>query len=205
VFIVEVYDPERLQRTLEWTVSQVHGLIQDQGGSGVELQTETAGGRTFHRIASLDTGLGVEYVFDDGYLLAALTRPVLDRAIQTRQSGVTLAHSPRFQELLPADGRVNFSAAVYQHLGPVLGPLSRFARTITDPREQQIAQALSQDSGASLTLAYGERDRIVIVGATEDGLFGSSLGALLSLEGMMGMQQVLTRTIGDAADDDSGS
>jgi hypothetical protein len=203
--VVQVYDAPRLEQTLEWTVGQLHDRIVDGGGRGLELRAESIGDRTYHRLESLDTGFGIDWVFDDGYLLAAPSRVLLDRALQTRAAGVTLPRSARFQELLPEDGRVNFSAAVFQHLGPVLGPLSRFAASLTDPEHQQLAEAVAQEAGASLTVAYGEPDRIVLVGTSEDGLFGSSLGSLLGLEGAMSLEQVLGRTFGvEAAAADGG-
>jgi len=195
LFIVQVYDAPRLQQTIEWTVRQLHQIIVDEGRRGLELRSETIGDRAYHRLESLDTGLGADYVFDEGYLIAAPSRVLLDRSMQNRRAGTTLSRSPRFQALLPEDGRVNFSAAVFQHLGPVLGRLGDFARTFTNPQQQQLAEALTEETGASLTLAYGDRDRIVLVGTSEGGLFGASLGSLLSLDGMMGIQQALTHTV----------
>jgi hypothetical protein len=100
---------------------------------------------------------------------------------------------------LPHDAQVNFSAAFYHNLGPVLGPLSR---TIAGsglgdltPDQAQFVQQLASESKPGLLLAYGEPSRIVFASDAEGGLFGSGLSALSGVGGMLGMQQSLFNTL----------
>ena len=192
--IVEVYDPARLQTSLEWVVSQLTQELAADGRRGLAIERHEAGGRTFHRIESLDLGLSVHYTFVDGYMVVSSARQYIQRALQNRNAGITLTGSAQFRELLPADAQVNFSAVVYQNMGAVLGPLARtlgnVASQFTDDQTQLIDQ-LGNLNRPSLTLAYGERERIVFVNTGEGGLLGSTLGSFLRLDTLTNMQQML--------------
>jgi hypothetical protein len=155
----------------------------------------------------------VHYVFDEGYAVFAPSRGLIDRALQSRATGIQLTDAPDFVDLLPHDGEVNFSAAFYHNLGPVLGPLSR---TIAgtglgdlSPDQARFVQELAAESKPGLLLAYGEPSRIVFTSDAEGGLFSSGLSALSGVGGLLGMQQSLFNTLqeahshsGDGHDDD---
>ena len=104
----------------------------------------------------------MRYTFVDGYLVGAPSQVLLDRAIEQRRNGYTLARSKEFQALLPRDGQVNVSAAVWQHLGPVIGPLAGRFSGIVDSEEARQIEALAAESHPRLITAYAEDDRIVI-------------------------------------------
>jgi hypothetical protein len=123
----------------------------------------------------------VDYTFVDGYLIAAPDRGTLSRAIQSRQAGFTLTHSPTFQALLPSDGYTNFSAIFYHNIGPVVGPLAEQLKSnvALTPQQQQSIDALTANSAPGLVYAYGEPDRIVV--ASNTGFMGFDLGTLLTM------------------------
>lgn len=208
--VLEVYDPNRLQQTMESVVAQVNSIAAQAGRQGLRLERESSGGRDYFHMTSLDTGLGLHYVIEDGYLVAAASRPLIDRALQNRELGTSLPHSARFSALLPQDGEVNFSAVVYQNLGPLVGPLSRrMSEALTglspellelDPltREQVDGagrRMVKQDGTPSLAVLYGEPDRIVFVSTSEGGLFTSGLGSLAGFGGLMNVQQSLIQAM----------
>ncbi|HKQ61444.1 MAG TPA: FecR domain-containing protein, partial [Candidatus Polarisedimenticolaceae bacterium] len=188
--IVEVYDPSRLESTLERVVAQIGGAMVASGHPGLRLEHEQLGNRVYYRLVSEGTGLSASYVFHDGYLLAGPSREVLDLAIQQRASGANLPHSGAFLALLPQDGEVNFSAIVYQNLGALLGSLSQLAGGGTaepsDDPTRRLLETLGSQRGPSLVLAYGEPDRITVVGTSEGGFLSSALGTLFSIEGLQG-------------------
>jgi hypothetical protein len=200
--VIEVYDPGRLQQTLEWIVEQVSREMTEAGsGQGLTLQSEQLAGREYFRLESLDTGLALQYVFDDGYLVAGPSRGLLDRALQNRAAGIRLTDSPAFIDLLPRDGEVNFSGVLYQNMAPVLNPLSSTLETMGSlPDEQrQFVQALAAEAKPSLALLYGHPDRIALASSSEGGLFSSMMDQLSGATSLLGMQQSLARALHDGA------
>jgi ferric-dicitrate binding protein FerR (iron transport regulator) len=199
--ILEVYDPARLQQTLAWAVEQLGQLADDV--LRVELETEEVGGRTYYRLRSPDSGFELDYVFAGGYLIVAPSRVLLDRAIGFRDEGINLTRAASFTSLLPQDGQVHFSAAVYQHLGPLLGPLSRTLsgmRSEVSPETQKLIDEITSMARPSLTLAYGEEDRVSVVYSHEGGFLGSGLGTLFTFRGLLNVPQL----VGEAARESAG-
>jgi hypothetical protein len=130
----------------------------------------------------------------DGYLVAAPQRALVDRAIQYREAGITLSSSGEFTSLLPRNGRVNFSAVAYQNLGSIVDPLIRGtlgqSESLT-PEQRSMVDSLAGDTSPSLFCAYGERNRILLVGADRGGLFGSDLGSVFGLGSLMSLTENL--------------
>ncbi len=116
-FVLEVYDPARLQATIERIVARGDAELREHGKAGLSVEHQDRDGRTWHEIRSLDTGLSAHYVFVDGYLVASASRTLVERALAFRASGVTMTLSPTFQGLLPRDGQAHFSAVLFQNLG----------------------------------------------------------------------------------------
>lgn len=201
--VMEVYDPVRLQATLEWAVGRVNQLLLDEGREGCRTAREEIGGRVFHEIESLDTGISVHYLFADGYLVASASRALLERSLQLRDAGATLTRSPRFAALLPRDGRINFSAVVYQNMGPVLAPLAGLSGSAgqMSPAMDRLLGSLGSMTAPSLTLAYGEPNRVVFVNTSEGGILTSGLARFLSLESLLNVQEL----VGEAVEEEVGN
>jgi len=190
--VMEVYDPAALQRTMEWAVDQVNTMAAEEGVAGLSLVTEEAGGRTYSVLTVESLGMSIHYTVVDGYLVAAPQRALVDRAIQYREAGITLASSGEFMSLLPRNGRVNFSAVAYQNLGTIVDPLIRStlgqSKNLT-PEQRAMVDSLTTDSSPSLYCAYGEKNRILLVGADRGGLFGGNLGSVFGLGSLMSLTE----------------
>jgi len=161
---------------------------------GFKLEQESVGRRDYYRLESLDTTLAVHYTFDNGYLIAGPSRAMLDRAIQSREAGITLADSPNFARLMPRDGHVHFSGVFYHNVGPITGPLAQLVdNAVADASNHDLPllKALSADTGPGLALFYGEKDRIMFSSVSEGGLITSGLNSLTGLSGLLGVQQSL--------------
>jgi hypothetical protein len=168
-------------------VAHVNDELRDHGKPEISIVQETAGGRTYYGIVATQPKIGIHYVFEDGYLVMGPSRALLERAIEIRESGVTLATTPKFRDLLGPDGQVNVSALVYQNLGPLA---ESAAKVLPGDRSQgksvpaQISNYLIAQ-GPTLYYAYAEPDRIVFAGSNQNPL-GLNLGTLAGFGGILG-------------------
>ncbi|HEX5717830.1 MAG TPA: FecR domain-containing protein [Thermoanaerobaculia bacterium] len=185
--VAEVYDPARLQQTLEKMVQHVNDEMRKEGKPGITVQQEEVGGRTFYSIQSKQPKMGFDYTFEDGYLVAAPTRALLERSLQQRESGVNLASHPKFRDLLGQDGQVNVSAFVYQNLQPVLESAGKLVpQEIKGSGKENQLKNLILGQGPTLIYAYAEEDRILFA-STSTSPLGLNLQTLAGMGGVLGM------------------
>ncbi|HEX4964233.1 MAG TPA: FecR domain-containing protein [Thermoanaerobaculia bacterium] len=187
--VAEVYDPARLQQTIEKAVADVNTELHAHGKTGITISHTTSGSRTFYALQSADPKLEVHYLFEDGYLVAGPSQALLERTLQQRESGVTLATTPKFRDLLGPDGQVNVSALVYQNLGPLAQAANKVlpegdAKHHTDG-PAKLGKLLAAQ-GPTLYYAYAETDRIVFAGSNQNPL-GLNLGTLAGMGSIVGM------------------
>jgi hypothetical protein len=179
--VLEVYDPATLQSTVGKLVESFNREAPPSKGS-LQLTQQQVGSQTYYTIRNSEApNFEMDYVYVDSYLIAGPDISTLSRAIQGRQSGNTLTHSPTFQALLPSDGYTNFSAIFYHNVGPVLGPLVQQIKTLgaLTPQQQQSIATLQANTAPGLIYVYGERERIVV--ASNTGFMGFDLGTLMTL------------------------
>jgi hypothetical protein len=192
---LEVNDPARLEDTIEKLVAGI-GEQAEKKASQFNLTKEDTGGRTYYALhrtlpSSQPSALNeIDYVFVDGYLVAAPNRGLLVSSLQNHEIGYSLARSNDFMSRLPRDGNTNCSAVVYQNLGAMLGQLRDLLESTTalTPAERQSLDALSQNSVPSLICAYGEPQQIVVAGTGS--FFGLVFDSLLGV-GHAGPLQLL--------------
>ncbi len=161
--VIEVYDSARFQQALEKLLETV-GTYAPKDVP--RLEKEQAGGRTYYALRGLKTAPECHYVFAGGYLIAAPSRALLERAIQYRQAGYSLHRSAKFTALLPRDPRVNFSGMVYHALGDLVGPLAKGLKGMQGltPEQQKALEGVATGATPSLFLIYGESDRLELAG-----------------------------------------
>lgn len=183
--VAEVYDPARLQQTLEKMVQHVDDQLRKEGKPGMTMRQEEVGDRTFYSIQCQQPKMGFDYTFEDGYLVAAPTRALLERSLQQRESGVNLASHPKFRDLLGQDGQVNVSAFFYQNLKPVLDSAGKLVPEEIKKNQNQV-QNLILGQGPTLIYAYAEEDRILFA-STSTSPLGLNLQTLAGMGGILGM------------------
>ena len=192
--ILEVYDQNRLQGTLERLVERLNGFAALHGKGGLQWQNTTEGGRTFYSLKSVDFGPEVHYIYENGYLVAGPSKALLLNTLKSRDAQMTLLNSPRFRSSLPEDGNVNFSAIIYHDLAPLLKPLAESAAGVAQnlPEEQRKAiQTFAADTPPTLAYAYAQNDRITLASTTEGGPFGLSPASLLGMPNSFAIQHIL--------------
>jgi hypothetical protein len=189
---IEVDNPARL----EWAFEQAVKTAQQHapaGSSGVQLETLQVNGMTGHALKSPSLPFEIDYVFTDGYLLIGSSQTVLEAAIESRTSGLTLPRSSAFRAQLPQDGHVNFSGLLYYNMGSMAGPVvdQLKAGGLLSPEQQKSAATLTSNRAPGLIYAFGETDRITV--GSRGGFFGLSLETLLGLnaKGAAALPQLL--------------
>lgn len=195
--IFEVYEQAKLQQSFERMVEEVNKEAAKEGKAGLRIESETAGGQTFYTLKSVDFGLEVHYAYVNGYLIAAASRALVDRAIRYRESGQTLLQSARFRAGLPADGNTNFSALFYHDLTPLLKPLADRVQNGNLPKEgQEALRAMAADGQPTLAYAYAQGDRITLASNTDGGPFGLNPASILGLPNSLALQHILMEGMG---------
>ncbi len=100
--------------------------------------------------------------------------------------------SPRFIASLPEDKQANFSALLYQNLGPVVNPIARNMGSLGGKIKGGGAAVLTSmvNDAPTLAYAYSFGDRITLSVNTENGALslGDLLGgsSSLALKGLLG-------------------
>ena len=183
--VAEVYNPSRLEATVQKVVEAYNRETVKAGGKPMRTSQETADGHTWYMLAAAVPNplTEVHYTFAGGYLIAGPTRALVARALQVKAAGTSIARSASFLSMEPRDGHVNFSAVVYQNLGTTLAPLAGLLEAFgrggvpSGPGPQIPLQDLG-NLKPSLIAAYGEPDRITV--ASNRNMLGKSMTDLLS-------------------------
>ena len=181
--IVEVYDPARLQSALELLAARAGE--QTAGEATVTLTAGEVRGRTAYTLTVAGESGGqvsVSYLFDDGYLIAAPSTALLDRALQTAAAGTSITTSEIFRGLLPDNGETHFSAVVFQDLGSVLGEGSGLPSTGSQEGDPDLSTflAAAREAPPMLGWAYGREDSIELAATTGGGPLGFGLWGMLT-------------------------
>jgi hypothetical protein len=163
--VVEVADPARLQSSLEVLVRRASEEAARGGRPALALESEDAGGQTYHVIRGAGLPVELHYAFAEGYAVAAPSRALVMRALQARASGDTLARSSSFRGLFTPDHDVNVSGLVYQNLGPLVrGLLDAPGAGALSADQQRAFDALARDTRPTILCAYGEPSALRLSG-----------------------------------------
>jgi hypothetical protein len=185
--VVEVYDPARLQASLELLVTRANDEAASARRRGLRLDSEQVGEETYHSLRG-ELPFELHYAFADGYVVAAPSRALVMRAIRAHDSGETLGRSARFRALFPPDRDAHVSGLVYQNMGPtILSLLQAPGASQLTGDQQRSFEALTRDARPTLVSIYGEDDGIRVAGT--GGAFnldGADLALPLLLERAMG-------------------
>jgi hypothetical protein len=173
--IAEVYDPGRLQSTIQQLINDLNQRVQQQAqGYGVVLEHEVVNGLTYYTLRSQDPTkqYEIDYTFSSGYIILGPSRALVMQALTIHNNGNSLAQSDNFKALLPQDEHANVSALLYQNLSPVVSPIMQ---QLT-PSQLQSLQQLAAETKPSVVCAYGENNSIRI--ASTSRFFGLDLNTM---------------------------
>jgi len=205
--IVEVYDPATLQHAFETAVAEANVRLAAEGQPSLEISSETAGGVTYHQVTAGRRSQEFHWLYEDGFMVMAPSRALLERTLAQRAAGSTLTSSERFRKLLPRDGHADFSAVFFQDLAPLLAPLADGLAQIdsaelTDEQRATLA-GLLDDAEPSLVYAYGGESSITVAGAGPGGPLGMGMSALTGLGGLASLGQTMSVAASEIPADES--
>ncbi len=191
---IEVDNPARI----EWAIEQaVSAISRDYPAATASITSAQSNGLTYYTLTSPKIAYTIDYTFTDGYMVLAPSAALLESAIATRASGLTLAHSAAFRAQLPQDGHTNFSALMYYNMGSSVGPVIDQLKSgglMTADQKKSLA-LLDTNREPGLIYAYGEPDRITV--ATRGSFFGLGLDTLIGLnaKGAAALPQVFSSVL----------
>jgi hypothetical protein len=175
--VVEVHDPEQLEKTLEQLTQAIRNQPEAKG-HGVSIDWKDSGSQRYYTVRDLATDAEVmDYTFADGYMIVGPNRAILMEALHAHTVGDSLARSASFKALLPKDENENYSAIAYQNLSPVLNPLLSQVKGDAAAAVQELAA----DARPTVVCAWGQENRIEV--SSNSRLFGFdflTLGSLLN-------------------------
>lgn len=201
--IAEVYQPAKLHETLTRLVGKANERLRAENKPGLEIVTSELGGHTYYTIKSANFPVEFNYTFAEGYLIAAPSRALLARALETKASGDNLRQSPRFIAALPEGSDPNYSALFYQNFAGALDSIAPFAGRFAKKGNGDLrnGQPRPADIIARVpTVAYARAfdDRIVISAPSKDAPFGITPATLLGLPGSsFSMSDVMKQGTGE--------
>lgn len=172
--VLEVYDPARLQSSLERAVAEVSRRLEADGRSPLMLLPQEAAGHTFWVLSSPDAPVTAAWVMSDGFLVVGPTTAVLRHALMVRSSGASLPSSAQLRDLLPPSPWTDCSALAYQNLGDLAEAASKAGLLGELPPSTD----LSLLGEPSLFCLWAEPRRITVAGT------GPSLIEALPLGGL---------------------
>ncbi|MCP9493234.1 MAG: FecR domain-containing protein [Pyrinomonadaceae bacterium MAG19_C2-C3] len=186
--IAEVYQPAKLHETMTRLVAKANERLRAENKPVMELVTSELGGHTYHTIKCAGFPVEFNYTFADGYFIAAPSRALLARALETKASGDNLRQSPRFLAALPQGSDPNYSALFYQNFASAFDTLAPFAERFAKKQNGNAphGQPRPADIIARVpAVAYAQAfdDRIVINAPSKDAPFGITPATLLGLPG----------------------
>ena len=192
--VFEVNDPAHLQQTLERAVGEVNKEAAKFGKTGLSWDQADISGRTYYTLKSAEFGfVEVNYTYANGYMIVGPSRALVQRAITSHDSGISLLRSAKFTAGLPADGNANFSAVFYHNLGALVPAGMASAAQNLPSGPQQAVRALAADMQPTLLYAYAQGDGITFAANTEGGPFGLSPATILGMPNALEMQSIIER------------
>jgi hypothetical protein len=152
--VVEVVRPATLDAAIVKVVDAANAeMPPDQASKRLTLVQETANGRAWKTLRSGASAIAVTWTYHGGFLVAGPDRSTVERAIATRESGLTLAQSAAFRSLLPASTGVHPAGVLWIQVGE---SLRKLASSINNPA----VKTLLENRGPALVAFTGDGERI---------------------------------------------
>lgn len=152
--VVEVVRPGVLDSSIAKMIDAINAsLPAEQASRRLVLTQETAGGRGWKTVRSPGAPTAVTWTYHANFLVAGPDRATVERAIATREGGLTLVQNPAFRTMLPAGTGVHPAGFVWVNVGEALRGL---AAGLTNPA----VKAILDSRGPALVTFSSDGERI---------------------------------------------
>ena len=199
--VFEIYEQQAAQEAIVRLIDEINQWIATNSHrgnmiSGLRLESADFRGRSAYALRIDGLPVSVYYLYADGYLVMTPSLALLERTMQNYENAYSLAASRTFTDLLPQGRDVNFSGILYQDMGSLLGPLSRFSSIAgkLSLEQRDFLAKLADEAPATLIYAHASASEIA-VSTTGNGTFGMELGNLIGLTSAFGMNEILSDTM----------
>ncbi len=176
--VLEVYDPETLEHAFLRVIDRANAEFAATGEEPIAIRHDERNGLVTTTVSHPSSPISLTWTMADGYLVAGPNRAAVEHALRIRTSGLGLAGSTVFRNLLPTNGFTNCSALVYRNLSGLIGAVPTGAMTGELAPYQEL---LNESAAPGLICVYGLDDRILLSGT------GPSLLSLAPVLGMPGL------------------
>ena len=172
--VIESYDEVELQTSIAAAVERFNdkAVLEDINAS-VTLTPSNVDGYTGYKVdLSIDTSengpaaltsASFNYVYVEGYLVAAANEALVDRAIGFYTSGSGLPTDKEFQDLMARDGYLDYSALFFSRLGEMMSGIMGSLPAVLSEEQQQALSLIDEfdaEMGPSLTSVLALPDKI---------------------------------------------
>lgn len=152
--VIEVRRPATLDASIAKLVDALNAeLAAQNAGRQVVLKQETAGGRVWKTISGDGSPATATWTYHGGFLVAGPDRATVERAMATRESGLTLVQHPQFRTLLPASTGVHPAGFLWLN---VADSLRQLAAGLSNPA----VKTLLENRGPALVTFTSDGERI---------------------------------------------
>lgn len=152
--VAEVLQPAALDAAIGRAVDAINAELAAKDPSRkLALTQESAGGLVWSTLRNPAAPGAITWTYHAGFLVAGPDRSAVERAISTRESGLSLAQNSAFRGLLPASAGVHPAGLLWVNVGEALRKL---AAGISNPAVQKMLE----DRGPALVAFSGDGERI---------------------------------------------
>lgn len=152
--VAEVLRPAALDAAIAKAVDAINAELAVKDPSRkLALTQESAGGRVWFTLSNPASPGAVTWTYHGGFLVAGPDRGAVERAIATREGGLSLAQNAAFRGLLPASTGVHPAGLLWVNVGEALRKL---AEGIANPA----VKTMLENRGPALVTFSGDGERI---------------------------------------------
>lgn len=202
--VIEAYDAEVLQAGIEQSIAQFNDYSAANSlGATITIATANVDGFSGYEVElTVDESVAVgewdsvsfNYVFVDGYLVAAPDTALIDRAIGFYESGSNLPTDKAFRDLLARDGYLDFSAVYFSRLGQLLNDITQNLPSNLTAEQQAAVAGLDVEAGPSMGSIIALPDKMHF------SYSGSSQMPLQLLSQLAALQPLIESVAGEASE-----
>jgi hypothetical protein len=193
--VVEVYDELRLQDSIEAAIRQINQHGQNEAKAfSLAISPANHGAYSGYLItasvreqaAQQERQVTLQYVYIDGYLVAAPNMAMMEKAVTLYQARAGLLTSQEFINQLPKDAGLDFSAMTFSRIGNLINEVIDRMPSGLSEEQQRVVKRISGGAGPTMVSVYAAPESLRFI-HQGDMAFPFSMSQLLGMGVMKGL------------------